>query len=178
MNFLNVLTKFFSVQDWRLIGAGLIMILIFILMVSLVSFIVISYLKRKEAVNISLPDINTYGLDSKEVKPQFTEPSILELELVPPERDVINPEEMKDNDDLFLTALTIETGKYIPKSSSYVTMPEISEKIDYEKIKQQKEQEAKDRQKQELERLKEIARADEEQVTHENTNDIGGALID
>ena len=176
MNFLDVLTKFFSVQDWRLIGAGLIMILIFALMVSLVSFIVISYLRRKEAVNISLPDINTYGLNSKEVKPQFTEPSILELELVPPERDIINPEEMKNNDDSFLTALTIETGKYIPKFGNHVNMPEISEKIDYEKIKQQKARESEDRQKQELERLKEIARADEEQVTDENDN--GGVLID
>ena len=85
---------------------------------------------------------------------------------------------MKNNDDSFLTALTIETGKYIPKSDNHVNMPEISEKIDYEKIRQQKARESEDRQKQELERLKEIARADEEQVTDENSNDNGGVLID
>ena len=107
MNIINTLKNFFVIQDWKLVVAGLGMLVIFLLMVYLLFLIVISFQKRKAAVSVSLPDINTYGKKDDNLK-QFKEPKVFEVELITPDDDVIE-EEPKDNEELFLTALSIET---------------------------------------------------------------------
>lgn len=164
MNIINTLKSFFTIQDWRFIIAGLIMIAIFLLIVYLLSVIVISFQKRKAAVNVSLPDIDSYNKKDKIVK-QFEESEDLEVELIDANDDVIK-EEAKNNENLFMTALSIETGQYIPKADDKIDMPEIGD-IDYETIKIQKTEKAKEKTKKKLERLKKIAKADEEGVVEE-----------
>lgn len=83
------------------------------------------------------------------------------IELINPEEDRIDDVEPVDNEDLFLTALSIETGKYIPKDSESVEMPKVGE-IDYEEIKRKNKEKADKQSKEDLARLKEIAKADGE----------------
>lgn len=139
-------------QDWKLVVAGLGMLVIFLLIVYLLSLIIISFQRRKAAVSVSLPDINTYDKKDDNLK-QFEELKVFEVELITPDEYVIEAEP-KDNEELFLTALSIETKKYIPKSDEKIEMPEVGE-IDYEAIKMEKTKDA-------INRLKEIAKADEE----------------
>lgn len=154
MNIINTLKNFFVIQDWKLVVVGLGMLVIFLLIVYLLSLIVISFQRRKAAVNISLPDINTYDKKDDNLK-QFEELKVFEVELITPDEYVIE-EEPKDNEELFLTALSIETKKYIPKSDEKIKMPEIG-KIDYQAIS----------------KLKRIAKADEESFIDIN----GGGVI-
>lgn len=149
-------------QDWKLVVAGLGMLVIFLLMVYLLSLIVISFQRRKAAVSVSLPDINTYNKKDDNLK-QFEELKVFEVELIAPDEYVVEAEP-KDNEELFVTALSIETKKYIPKSDEKIEMPEVGE-IDYEAIKMEKTKDA-------INRLKKIAKADEESLT-----DINGGVI-
>ena len=149
-------------QDWKLVVAGLGMLVIFLLMVYLLSLIVISFQRRKAAVSVSLPDINTYNKKDDNLK-QFEELKVLEVELIAPDEYVIEAEP-KDNEELFVTALSIETKKYIPKSDEKIEMPEVGE-IDYQAIKMEKTQNA-------INRLKEIAKADEESLVDINNGGV------
>lgn len=149
-------------QDWKLVVAGLGMLVIFLLMVYLLSLIVISFQRRKAAVSVSLPDINTYNKKDDNLK-QFEELKVFEVELIAPDEYVIEAEP-KDNEELFVTALSIETKKYIPKSDEKIEMPEVGE-IDYQAIKMEKTQNA-------INRLKEIAKADEESLVDINNGGV------
>lgn len=166
MNIINTFKKFFVIQDWKLVVAGLGMLVIFLLIVYLLSLIIISFQRRKAAVNISLPDINTYDKKDDNLK-QFEEPKVFEVELITPDDDVIG-EEPKDNEELFLTALSIEAKKYIPKSDEKIEMPEVGE-IDYQAIKMEK---TKERTQSALDRLKRIAKADEESLIDINNGGV------
>lgn len=166
MNIINTLKNFFVIQDWKLVVAGLGMLVIFLLMVYLLFLIVISFQKRKAAVSVSLPDINTYGKKDDNLK-QFKELKVFEVELITPDDDVIE-EEPKDNEELFLTALSIETRKYIPKSDDKIKMPEVGE-MDYQAIKMEK---TRKRTQSALDRLKRIAKADEESFIDINNGGV------
>ena len=162
MNIINTLKNFFVMQDWKLVVAGLGMLVIFLLMVYLLSLIVISFQRRKAAVSVSLPDINTYNKKDDNLK-QFEELKVFEVELIAPDEYVIEAEP-KDNEELFVTALSIETKKYIPKSDEKIEMPEVGE-IDYQAIKMERTQNA-------INRLKEIAKADEESLVDINNGGV------
>lgn len=149
-------------QDWKLVVAGLGMLVIFLLMVYLLSLIVISFQRRKAAVSVSLPDINTYNKKDDNLK-QFEELKVFEVELIATDEYVVEAEP-KDNEELFVTALSIETKKYIPKSDEKIEMPEVGE-IDYQAIKMEKTQNA-------INRLKEIAKADEESLVDINNGGV------
>lgn len=166
MNIINTLKNFFVIQDWKLVVAGLGMLVIFLLMVYLLSLIVISFQRRKAAVNVSLPDINTYDKKDDNLK-QFEELKVFEVELITPDEYVIE-EEPKDNEELFLTALSIETKKYIPKSDEKIKMPEVG-KMDYQAIKMEK---TRERTQSALDRLKRIAKADEESFIDINNGGV------
>ena len=166
MNIINTLKNFFVIQDWKLVVAGLGMLVIFLLIVYLLSLITISFQRRKAAVSVSLPDINTYGKKDDNLK-QFEEPKVFEVELITPDDDVIE-EEPKDNEELFLTALSIETRKYIPKSDDKIKMPEVGE-MDYQAIKMEK---TRERTQSALDRLKRIAKADEESFIDINNGGV------
>lgn len=162
MNIINTLKNFFVMQDWKLVVAGLGMLVIFLLIVYLLSLIIISFQRRKAAVSVSLPDINTYDKEDDNLK-QFEELKVFEVEIITPDEYVIEAEP-KDNEELFLTALSIETKKYIPKSDEKIEMPEVGE-IDYQAIKMEKTKDA-------INRLKEIAKADEESFVDINNGDV------
>ena len=162
MNIINTLKNFFVMQDWKLVVAGLGMLVIFLLMVYLLSLIVISFQRRKAAVSVSLPDINTYNKKDDNLK-QFEELKVFEVELIAPDEYVIEAEP-KDNEELFVTALSIETKKYIPKTDEKIEMPEVGE-IDYQAIKMERTQNA-------INRLKEIAKADEESLVDINNGGV------
>lgn len=162
MNIIDTLKNFFVMQDWKLVVAGLGMLVIFLLMVYLLSLIVISFQRRKAAVSVSLPDINTYNKKDDNLK-QFEELKVFEVELIATDEYVVEAEP-KDNEELFVTALSIETKKYIPKSDEKIEMPEVGE-IDYQAIKMEKTQNA-------INRLKEIAKADEESLVDINNGGV------
>lgn len=178
MNIINTMRDFFSTQDWKLVIAGFGMITIFILIIYLISLIVISFQNRKEAVNIKLPDINTYN-NNIEVKKQFEDAKVLEVELISAEQDVVKNAQLKDDENLFLTALSIETKKYIPATIEDIDMPQVGE-IDYEAIKLEIAEKAREKDMSTLSMLKKLAQADELETLEENFIDInindGGAI--
>lgn len=161
MRLLDILNDFFYVMDWKLVIAGLIMIVIFLLIVYLIVLTVLSFQKRKAEVGVSLPDINKYA-DSENNSTQFKGLTKMEVELI--ENDEVDHSDVPTiNEDSFFAALSLETGKYIPKPNLDLDMPEV-EVIDYETIRREKEQE-------ELERIRKIAKADEQDIIEESLID-------
>lgn len=158
----------FVSQNGKLVIAGLGMITIFILIIYLISLIVISFQNRQESVNIKLPDVDTYN-KTTEVKKQFEDAKVLEVELIDAEQDVVRNPQPKDDENLFLTALSIETKKYIPATVEEIHMPQVGE-IDYEAVKLQKAEIDKDAST--LSRLKKLAQADKLETLEEKFIDI------
>lgn len=177
MNVLNTIKNFIEIQDWRLILAGFGMIIIFGLMVYLLSLIVLSYQRRRDAVQVSLPEIDGSGLVSHDPVDKFKEANPLEVELMSAEDDNIVNDNLNVDDSLFLTALTLETKRFIPLSKEDMDMPDIGE-IDYEGIKLKMEAEAEERRKERLQRLKEIAKSDEQDLVDVSLINDGGAMDD
>lgn len=118
----------FAFAGMLLIGAGII---------SILYVIVISFIKRKEAIAINLPDINGDGI--VKVEPAFSENLNLNVELVPEDEDVVKNSKIENNEEYFLNALSCETKKvFLKEDYGNLKMPEVGE-IDYEQIKKDKE---------------------------------------
>ena len=177
MSILNTIKNFIEIQDWRLIVAGFGMIIIFVLMVYLLSLIVLSYQRRRDAVQVSLPEIDSSGLVNHDSVDKFKEANPLEVELISSDDDNVINDNLNIDDSLFLTALTVETKKFIPLAQEDMDMPEIGE-IDYEGIKMKMEAEAEQRRKERLQRLKEIAKSDEQDLIDASLINDGGAMDD
>lgn len=166
---------FFASQNGKLVIAGLGMITIFILIIYLMSLIVISFQNRQEAVNIKLPDIDTYNKNT-EVEKQFEDAKVLEVELISAEQDVVKNPQPKDDENLFLTALSIETKKYIPATMEEIHMPQVGE-IDYEAVKLQKAERERDKDTSTLSMLKKLAQADKLETLEEKFIDMNGGDV-
>lgn len=178
MSTLNTIKNFIEIQDWRLVVAGFGMIIIFVLMVYLLSVIVLSYKHRRDAVQVSLPEIDSSGLVSHDSVDKFKEADTLEIELISSDDDnVVVNDNFNIDDSLFLTALTVETKTFIPLAQEDMNMPDIGE-IDYEGIKMKMEAEAEKRRKERLQRLKEIAKSDEQDLIDVSLINDGGAMDD
>lgn len=161
MRLLDILNDFFYVMDWKLVVAGLIMIVIFSLIVYLIVLTALSFQRRRAEVGVSLPDINKYT-GSENNSTQFERLTELEVELI--EDDEIDDSDIPTaNEDSFFAALSLETRKYIPKPNLDLDMPEV-EVIDYEAIRREKAQG-------ELERIRKIAKADEQDIIEESLID-------
>lgn len=165
-SFLLIMENFFRSLDWNLVIAGFGIIFIFTLMVYLILIIVSSYQNRRKALNVSLPVLDDYG-NNVLSEPQFKELKELSLELVSSDDDVINELENKNNDKSFLTALTLETKKYIPVENEEINMPEVKED-NYEVINLDKEKFATKRTKQTLDKIRKIAQADGKEIEYED----------
>lgn len=177
MSILNTIKNFIEIQDWRLIVAGFGMIIIFVLMVYLLSLIVLSYQRRRDAVQVSLPEIDSSGLVNHDSVEKFKEADPLEVELISSDDDNVVNDNLNIDDSLFLTALTVETKRFIPLAQEDMNMPDIGE-IDYEGIKMKMEAEAEERRKERLQRLKEIAKSDEQDLIDASLISDGGAIDD
>ena len=177
MSTLNTIKNFIEIQDWRLVVAGFGMIIIFVLMVYLLSLIVLSYQRRRDAVQVSLPEIDSSGIVNHDSVDKFKEADTLEVELISSDDDNVINDNLNIDDSLFLTALTVETKKFIPLAQEDMDMPEIGE-IDYEGIKMKMEAEAEQWRKERLQRLKEIAKSDEQDLIDASLINDGGAMDD
>lgn len=175
-NILDTVKQFISIQDWRLVIAGFGMLVIFLLMIYLISLIVLSFQRRRDAVDVKLPDIDK-EVSEDDNKEKFKEAESLEVELIDSNDDVVNSDKTDINDELFLKALTIESKQFIPLTYKGLDMPEVGD-IDYESIKSKMEAEAEDRRRESLERLKQIAKSDEQDLVDLSLINDGGAVDD
>lgn len=157
---LSNVKSFFEMLEWKFLIAGAVMIIIFTLMVYLISLIVLSVQRRRNAIKTSLPDIKDVGGEGAK-SAAFKELEDLEIELIDNEEDVIALTDDNNNEELFLTALAIETGQYVSLASEPSEMPEVGE-LDIEAIKEQKRLESEERRKMALARMKIAAKADKD----------------
>lgn len=103
--------------------AGLGITVIFSLIVYLLMIMVFSYQSRRAAVKVRLPAIDGYGEDAFSM-PEFKEPKQFIVELIDLNEDT--PQNSKPNDEVkFISALTLETRKYIPTEQENIIMPKI-----------------------------------------------------
>lgn len=169
-NFITTIITFFENLDWKLVTAGFGIVIIFTLIVYLLVIIVTSLQSRRAAIKVSLPDINNYNNTGSDVS-EFEEIKDMSIELINSDDDKIDDKidnsNIKDNEDSFFKALSLEAKKYIPKSTFKINMPEIG-KINYEAIIKEKKEKSKKQTKKDLERLKKIAKADAESVLLES----------
>lgn len=147
---LDTFKNFFGMIEGKFVVATIGMILIILLAVYLLFTVVISFKKRKEAVEIKLPDINDNGEVIEEVSKFPTNKEIV-VELIDTSEDDSIKSDVTTDEKPFLTALTLETGNFVLDTKTETTklnMPDVGE-IDYEKIKEdkrkEKEQESIDR---------------------------------
>lgn len=120
---MQTIKMFFDQISMSLLIAGLAIVVIFALIVYLLMILVFSYKKRKQAVGVHLPKIDSHGSEAF-TKPKFTEPKQFSVELVDLNEDA--PQNSKPKDDKqFLTALSLETKKLIIDNSKSVVMPKI-----------------------------------------------------
>lgn len=148
---------FFGMVEGRFIIATTIMIIIALVVLYLLFLIAVSFRKRREAINVKLPDIDGRGEVVNET-PSFTEKEEITVELIDSDEDEVSDTDVKTNEEAFLTALTIETGKFIADDNNNLDlkMPEVGE-IDYDRIKEEKR---KEKEQEVINRLREIAKAD------------------
>lgn len=170
MNIIQNIKNFFEIMDWKLVIAGFGMLFIFLLIVYLISVIVISFQKRRDQVNVKLPDIDTY--DKEESKgPEFKEVKKLEVELINPNDDVVIGENNnKGSYDYFIQALSIETRKLFPSMLSFPSMPKIKA-IDYEAIKKENIERS---QKESFDKMKKLAEEDDREIPEDRLINMQG----
>lgn len=119
------IAKFFSSVDLNLMIAGGLMILTTILIIYIITVVWFSLKRRSELSKVKLPEIDGVGEDSL-TEPKFESVMPLDVELVTNEDGPLLEKNGKEK-DIFATALTMETGKYI--SNDNLQMPNISSVI-------------------------------------------------
>lgn len=151
----NTFKDFFGIVNSRYIIAAVIMIVVIAVVIYITSVVVKSFLKRREAVSVQLPNIDvTEGKVEEEVKGFKVEDNPIVVELIDSSEDEIDEEVPDSSDEAFIEALTMVTGNIIISDEDNIDMPEVGE-IDYDKIREERQKEA-------IEHLKEIAKADED----------------
>lgn len=156
---LDTIKSFFATTDSKYIVAtvfmGIIVLLVIYLLVKLLSF----FKERRESMAVKLPDINLSEKGEDEITP-FPGDKEITVELVHSEEEerMLSKSENKDNENLFLAALTMETGSLILPEDTKVNMPEV-EDVDFEKLKEEKK---KEKEREVLDHIRELAKADEE----------------
>lgn len=153
---LSTFKDFFGIVDSKYIIAAVIMTIVSVVAIYIISMVVTSFIKRREAVAVELPDVNVATGNVVEEAEGFSvnEGEAITVELIDPSEDEVEYEIKESNDKAFIEALTIETGELIIEDEGNVDMPEVGE-IDYEKIKEKKQKEI-------IERIRQIAKADED----------------
>lgn len=169
---------FFRSLDWKLVLAASIMTLLVIIGISLIYMVFRAIKFRREALKVTLPDIYSIDNESNRIKPQFKENEDLSIELVDSEQDKksIN-KEVKPNNGFFDKTLTMETREYIADETIIADMPEIEE-FDLEEFKKQRFESAARKSEEQAEKLRQIAKSDEEGSDYELkellSSNIGG----
>lgn len=158
--FIKVFKEFFSTLDWKLMTAAIVMIII-VLIVSYILFVaLLSVYRRKKAVNVSLPELQTLGEDFSKNKPQFKPTDEgYEVELIDSDNDYLINKTKRDNYDKFLETLILETRQFIPLSVENPDLPEIGE-FNFEEFKQEKIEEVIKKKEESIQHLREVAIAD------------------
>ena len=105
-NFLEFLTN----VNWRLMFVSGLMILISVIVVYTLILMAASVQRRREALKVSLPNINDLGRDFIS-KPKFKSQENLEVEIIGPMQDVTMGNETHLDEELFTKALARETGQ-------------------------------------------------------------------
>lgn len=153
---LNTFKDFFGIVNSRYIIAAIVMTIVSIVVIYIISMVVTSFMKRRKTVAVELPDVNVATGNVVEKAEAFSvnEEEAITVELIDSSEDEVEDEIKESNDKAFIEALTIETGEIIVEDEDNIDMPEVGE-IDYDKIKEEKQEEA-------IERLRQIAKADED----------------
>lgn len=153
---LNTFRDFFGIVNSRYIIAAVIMTIVSVVVIYIISMVVTSFMKRRKTVAVELPDVNVATGNVVEEAEAFSvnEEEAITVELIDSSEDEVEDEIKESNDKAFIEALTIETGELIVEDEGNVDMPEVGE-IDYDKIKEEKQEEV-------IERIRQIAKADED----------------
>lgn len=156
---LETFKDFFGMVEGRFVIATIIMIVIALVAIYLIFLIAISFRKRREAIQVQLPDIDVHGEVANE-SARFTEAEEVTVELIDSDEDEISDNNAVIDEKAFLTTLTIETGEFIHDDTNHnLNMPEVGE-IDYDKIKEDKKRE---KEEEAINRLRKIAEADNQE---------------
>lgn len=125
-NFLKPYIEFLETVNWTLIFVSLLMIGLVALVGYVLYTMATSIQYRRNALKVSLPDIEDIGKKA-ETKKQFKEVDEFELELVSSEDDNTDGNDIVD-EDLLVGALTRETRQYIPSSKDKnLRLPKVDE---------------------------------------------------
>lgn len=152
---------FFGMVEGKFVVATVIMSIITLLVIYLIFLITTSFRKRRDALNIKLPDINENG-QVIEKEARFKGNKEITVELIDTNEDGAFHSDVKTDEKVFLTTLTVETREFIPDDetvTSKLNMPEVGE-IDYEQIKEEKR---KEKEQEFTNHLRKVAQADNEE---------------
>lgn len=135
---MEMINNFLGLVEGKFVVASIFMIFIFLIISFLIYLVTVSFTNRKEAVGVKLPDIDANGELIKE-NSMFINNDEVTVELIDSTDDEIYNENIKDNNNEFLTSLALETGSFVSddENNFKLNMPEVGE-IDYEQIKEEK----------------------------------------
>ena len=125
---MDTVVKFMKNIDWRLVFVGTVMALIAICIIYVLIEVSRAIQARKASAEVTLPNLNE--VDKEESEAKFETPSVFEIEFV--DEDSIPQEEFSEpmgilDEDVFIEAITHETGKLYVKEDVDVDLPDVTE---------------------------------------------------
>lgn len=157
---MDALQNFISLLDGKLLIAGIMMVTILTVVVALGGFSIKAIKRRQTAIKVQLPSVDELSETGKiRIAPQF-EQKDMNIDLI--EKDeVIAPEIKRNDDDIFLSVLSLAVGKSMleEKINMNVAMPVVGD-LDFEEIENERRAKQAQKQKEALDKLKMLAHAD------------------
>lgn len=174
-NKMDAVVKFMKNIDWRLVFVGTVMALIAIGIIYVLIEVSRAIQARKASAEVTLPNLNE--VDKEESEAKFETPSVFEIEFV--DEDSIPQEEFSEpmgilDEDVFIEAITHETGKLYVKEDVDVDLPDVTEVEDEEIIEELDESVILDEAHSELDELEKVMfNTDEvEELHYEIVDDV------
>mgnify|MGYP000971975219 CR=1 FL=1 len=172
---MDAVVKFMKNIDWRLVFVGTVMALIAIGIIYVLIEVSRAIQARKASAEVTLPNLNE--VDKEESEAKFETPPVFEIEFV--DEDNIPQEEFSEpmgilDEDVFIEAITHETGKLYVKEDVDVDLPDVTEVEDEEIIEELDESVILDEAHSELDELEKVMfNTDEvEELHYEIVDDV------
>ena len=172
---MDAVAKFMKNIDWRLVFVGTVMALIAIGIIYVLIEVSRAIQARKASAEVTLPNLNE--VDKEESEAKFETPPVFEIEFV--DEDNIPQEEFSEpmgilDEDVFIEAITHETGKLYVKEDVDVDLPDVTEVEDEEIIEELDESVILDEAHSELDELEKVMfNTDEvEELHYEIVDDV------
>ena len=172
---MDAVVKFMKNIDWRLVFVGAVMALIAIGIIYVLIEVSRAIQARKASAEVTLPNLNE--VDKEESEAKFETPPVFEIEFV--DEDNIPQEEFSEpmgilDEDVFIEAITHETGKLYVKEDVDVDLPDVTEVEDEEIIEELDESVILDEAHSELDELEKVMfNTDEvEELHYEIVDDV------